>query len=104
MPNQHVVTAADEIAQPQLVRPHLVVLGAGTSRAAFPQGERYGRQLPLMADFAEIVPVADILQKGGIDWRGKTFEEVYSLLSENQDYCTARSELESAVQCCPIIS
>ncbi len=93
----HLVTAAEEIADFRPVRPHLVVIGAGASRAAFPLGEVQGRRLPLMADFAEIVPVAHILQKSGIEWHGKNFEEVYSLLSENPEHRTLQRDLEEAV-------
>jgi hypothetical protein len=80
------ITAAEEIENYRDVRPHLVVLGAGASRAAFPQGDRERRRLPLMADFEEIVPIAPILEKAEINWRGKNFEEVYSHLAENPAY------------------
>lgn len=96
-PNHHLVTAAEEIADFRHVRPHLVVLGAGASRAAFPEGERQGRRLPLMADFAEIVPLTSILEKGGIDYRWKNFEEVYSLISERAELADLRSQIERAV-------
>lgn len=36
---------ADEIKSLQMQRPHLVILGAGTSLAAFPTGDRHGRKL-----------------------------------------------------------
>jgi hypothetical protein len=91
------VTAAEEIADHREVRPHLVILGAGASRAAFPQGERQGRRLPVMADFGEIVPIAPILEKSGIDWQGKNFEELYSQLTENPAYRRVQKELEEAV-------
>ena len=97
MPDSNVGSAADEIAHPRLVRPHLVIVGAGASRAAFPDGEQSGRRLPLMADFTEIVPVAPILQKSGIDWKGRNFEEIYSLLSENEEHRDVQKELEEAV-------
>ena len=91
------LTAAEEIADFRQVRPHLVVLGAGASRAAFPDGELQGRQLPIMSDFTEIVPVAPILDKAGIDWRGKNFENLYSLLSEDSKYRAVQAELEQVV-------
>jgi len=97
MTNKNLVTTAEEIADYQLVRPHLVILGAGASRAAFPAGELQGRRLPLMADFAEIVPVAPVLEKSGIDWHGKNFEEIYSLLSEKPEHQPLQKELEEAV-------
>ena len=95
--DHHLVTAAEEIADFQQVRPHLVIVGAGASRAAFPGGERNGRRLPLMSDFVEIVPVASILQKSGVEWQGENFEEVYSLISGNAEHRTLQSEIEQAV-------
>ncbi len=97
MPDPNVGTAAEEIANPRAVRPHLVILGAGASRAAFPEGEGSGRRLPLMADFTEIVPVASILNKSGIDWHGKNFEEVYTLISQNTEQTEVQRKLEDAV-------
>ena len=35
--------------------PHVVILGAGASRAAFPHGDRYGNRLPLIDDLPAIV-------------------------------------------------
>jgi hypothetical protein len=95
--DHHLVTAAEEVADLRHVRPHLVIIGAGASRAAFPSGERNGRRLPLMADFGEIVPVAPMLEKSGIDWRRKNFEEVYSLISENAEHRVLQTEIEKAV-------
>jgi len=50
-----------------------------------------------MVDFTEIVPVVPILEKSRIDWKGKNFEEVYSLLSESAELATVKRELEGAV-------
>jgi hypothetical protein len=97
VPDHHLVTAAEEIEDFRPLRPHLVIVGAGASRAAFPHGESNGHRLPLMTDFTEIVPVAAILNKSGVDWRGKNFEEVYSLISENPEYHTLKSEIEQVV-------
>ena len=36
-------------------RPHVVILGAGASAAAFPKGDRNGRRLPLMDDLVQVV-------------------------------------------------
>jgi len=50
-----------------------------------------------MADFEEIVPIAPILEKAGINWHGKNFEALYSHLAENPAYSAIRKELEEAV-------
>src|SRR5260370_37812803 len=91
------MTKAEEIADFQQVRPHLIILGAGASRAAFPQGERQGRRLPLMADFTEIVPVAPIVQRSGVEWERKNFQEGDSLLSQNEEYSTQQTDLDEAL-------
>ena len=33
--------------------PHVVILGAGASRASFPDGDKNGIELPLMCDLAQ---------------------------------------------------
>ena len=89
--------AEDEIAQVKMQHPHVVIVGAGASRAAFPEGERCGRRLPLMCDFAEIVPVQGILEGAGLDWQGRNFEDVYAELAEDPNRKSVRLELERAV-------
>jgi len=97
MVDPNLVTTAEEIKNFRQVRPHLVIIGAGASRAAFPHGERNGHRLPLMMDFGEIVPVGSVLRESGIDWRGKNFEEVYSLISENPDHRVLQAQIEKVV-------
>ena len=36
-------------------RPHVVILGAGCSKAAAPQGDANGVNLPVMDDFLEVI-------------------------------------------------
>ena len=47
------VSAQQEIEQIEMGRPHVVILGAGASYAAFPNGDMHGRKLPLMNNFVE---------------------------------------------------
>lgn len=93
----HQVSVEEEIADPRKVRPHLVLIGAGASRAAFPHGERSGRRLPLMTDFFDILPIGPILDQTDIPWRGKNFEDVYSLLIVRADRSAVREQLERTV-------
>ncbi len=91
------VSVADEIAQISIDRPHVVLVGAGASRAAFPEGEANGHRLPLMADFLEIVPVQGILADAGVECGGRNFEDVYSELFTDSSKAPVRERLESAV-------
>lgn len=60
-------------------RPHVVILGAGCSRAALPEGDANGVQLPLMHDFLKIVaPLKDLFASIGIKTDGRNLEEIYS--------------------------
>ncbi len=60
--------------------PHVVILGAGASYAAAPQGDAQGRRLPLMNNFVETLDLGPSLDALGVTWRGRNFEEVYSEL------------------------
>lgn len=60
------------------VSSHTFLLGAGASRAAFPNGDKYGRRLPLMSDFVEIVGLGEFLEDNSIDYKNQNIEEIYS--------------------------
>jgi hypothetical protein len=76
-------------------RPHLVLLGAGASVAAFPEGEKNGLKLPLMNNFVETVAgLADYFDKCGIDYKGKNFEDLYCSLYEDPKYDEIRQSVE----------
>jgi hypothetical protein len=53
-----------------------ILYGAGASMGAFPKGNSNDRCLPLMKDFAEIVPVTPVLQKSGVNWRRDRFQRI----------------------------
>jgi hypothetical protein len=64
---------------------HVVILGAGASRAAFPTGDVNGSRLPLMADLVETVGINALLEQNGIEYRGRNFEELYDDLCRNPE-------------------
>lgn len=79
-------------------RPHFVLLGAGASRAAFPKGEKNGLILPLMNDFFDIVEgLSDCLEKHGIEYEKKNFEDVYSSIYEDNKCDEVRADIEKIV-------
>lgn len=64
--------------------PHVVLLGAGASLAAFPSGDANGRKLPLMRNIVEIVGLGELLAAHGIHENHEDFEELYdSLATDN---------------------
>ena len=94
-----VPTIPEEELQKIIVgRPHLVLLGAGASRAAFPHGDRNGITLPLMCDLVEILELSTVFEEVGVNYTGRNFEEVYSDLYERLAYEEARMEIETRVR------
>lgn len=91
------ITKDDEIKQVDFHRPHLVILGAGASRAAFPNGDKNGHKLPLMQDFSEIVPVGKILDKTNINYKERNIEDVFTELYQKPELESVRLELEQII-------
>lgn len=74
---------------------HLVLLGAGASYAAFPNGDKNGKKLPLMNDFIETIGMAELADASGIPWRGRNFEEFYSELHQDD----RRKDIRRNIEC-----
>jgi hypothetical protein len=90
-------TAEQEIQQIEMGKPHIVIIGAGGSRAALPSGDANGRQLPLMNDLLKVVPgVREALARYGIRNTKRNFEEIYSSLVEIKAL-EAKSDVEAAI-------
>jgi hypothetical protein len=80
-----------------MTAPHLVILGAGASRAAMPQGDRNGRQLPLMDDLVDTLGLRDMLSRAGVDPAIRNFEEIYSQLAAEAKHAACVAKIEKAV-------
>jgi hypothetical protein len=74
------VSVEEEIADASSGKPHVVLLGAGASRAALPKGDKNGIQLPLLREVADSLKLSELfpseLQKTAKD----DFEAAYSRL------------------------
>jgi hypothetical protein len=78
------VTVDQEVSQVRMERPHVVILGAGASRAACMGGDKNGKRLPLMNDFVQIVELKKLLSSWELG-SNINFEELYSDLSARGD-------------------
>ena len=65
-------------------RPHVVILGAGASRATCPNGDANGKKLPLMSDFVDCLNMRPKLEEWGID-PNQNFEDIFSNLFEQEE-------------------
>jgi len=77
------VTADYFRRNPRNFRPHVVILGAGASRQAFPSGDVQGLKLPIDNDFIKIVGLKDKLWAIGIEDLNSGFETIYSRICDN---------------------
>jgi hypothetical protein len=83
--DDHEVTVGQEIANTSHTRPHVVLLGAGASFAALPNGDKKGRSVPLLKDVAESLKLVDDFPEDLKDLAIKNFEQAYSdLFVRNQ--------------------
>lgn len=69
------------IQNPQQLKPHVVLLGAGASRAAFPSGEASSKKLPLMNDFIETLKLNTLLNGSGIG-SNQNIETIYPTIQD----------------------
>ncbi|GIU47622.1 hypothetical protein [Shewanella algidipiscicola] len=78
--------------------PHVVILGAGASFAAFPNGDKNGRKLPLMYNLVEVLGIGYLFEKHGVKYDGDNFEAVYDQLSKSGQHEELVQEIETAVE------
>lgn len=92
-----IIDLDEQIKNPNLGIHHLVILGAGASRAACPNGDRNGKKLPLMNEMGEIININSILTNFGFRYDGGNFEEFYSNFIIKQNNPELISEIERAI-------
>jgi len=79
-------------------KPHVVLLGAGASYAAFPNGDKNGKRLPLMMNFVEAVDgVEELFKLHKIEYEGLNFEDIYSKICVEPDLVDLRVKVEQIV-------
>lgn len=97
MTNAHTVSKVQEIQMYEMQRPHVVILGAGASKAAFPNGDFKGKKIPLMNDLVEITGVKQLLESYNIEYKNKNFEEIYSILTTDSDKQKLCKDIEKKI-------
>lgn len=67
--------------------PHVVILGAGASKACCPTGDLHGKTLPTMADIVDTVDLRESLEQKGYAIEDN-FENIYSKIHSSGDQGT----------------
>lgn len=81
---------------PDFHRPHVVILGAGATRAAIPKGDKHGRLAPVMADLIETLGLESLISKAELPTNGY-FETLYTEIASRSELSSVREELEIRV-------
>lgn len=77
--------------------PHIVILGAGASRAAFPNGDANGKRLPIMADLIDCLDLRKLISDAGFT-DTTDFESIYDEIATAKRHESLKTEIESRVQ------
>lgn len=83
------VTVQQEINAPLTAAPHVVLLGAGASKAALPDGDLHGRPVPLLRDIATELDLASQFPDDLRQLALSDFEAAYSRLHDRDAELTA---------------
>lgn len=83
-----------EIRTIEVSKPHIVILGAGASKATCPNGDKNNRILPVMEDFIETLCLTEVLERAGVKHSGRNFEEIYSELCLDEKYVELAQTVE----------
>ena len=94
MENSHKVTAEFLKQNPRNCKPHVVILGAGASIQAFPNGDRNGLRLPVMDNLLNVIEISNEISNIDLS---ENFEKIYSKLFSNQDSKTNLKIIEDKI-------
>lgn len=83
-------------------RPHVVILGAGASCAAIPNGDKSGKRISAMSGFIDKLGLNDIISKVSIKTKSDNLEDIYMELDERSknelDCNNVKIELENVIR------
>jgi hypothetical protein len=77
--------------------PHVVILGAGASRAAFPEGDANRKRLPLLVDLPDCLDLRAVISSAGFSAKNN-FESIYDELATSGRCPSLKAEIESRVR------
>ena len=83
-------------------RPHVVILGAGASCAAIPNGDKNGKRISAMSGFINKLGLSDIISKVSINTKSDNLEDIYMELDERSykdpECNSVKTELEKIIR------
>ena len=80
-----------------LGRPHIVILGAGATMAAIPNGDKNGKRCSVMKGFIKNIGLNDLLSNIDIKTNSDNLEEIFSELKSRPECNDIVAELENRI-------
>ena len=80
-------------------RPHVVILGAGASCAAIPNGDKHGKKISAMSGFIEKLGLSSVISKVDIRTSSDNLEDIYMELDERSKADPLCQEVKEVVLC-----
>lgn len=77
---------------------HVVILGAGASKAAFPNGDKYRNKIPVMNELVTILNLKDTISRYGLTEYQNDFELLYSHIFNNSEFAELKSVIDKKVE------
>lgn len=78
-------------------RSHVVILGAGASIAAIPNGDKNGRKTSVMNGFIDKLGMREILKKVSLETNSENLEDIYSEIHQKPEYVEILKELDGRI-------
>lgn len=79
-------------------RPHVVILGAGATIAAIPNGDKNGRKSSVMDGFLEKLGMDQVILDAKLKTKSRNLEDIYTELHERDDCNEIRLILDSNIR------
>lgn len=86
-----------DIDRKEMLAPHVVILGAGASKAALPNGDANGIQLPLMNDLLDLLSLTSTIKAAGYKEKIDNFEGFYSDIYAQPEFQKLRQFIEEEI-------
>lgn len=87
----------NEFMTRQRSRSHLVILGAGASMAAIPDGDKNGKRLSCMDNFLSELNIEQVIDNCNLKTSSKNLEDIYSELEERAECEEIKNKLETII-------
>jgi hypothetical protein len=79
-------------------RPHVVLLGAGASVAAIPNGDKNGKKISAMNGFIKKLGLEQVISNIHLNTASDNLEDIYMEMYERDDCKVQRTQLEDAIE------